>query len=98
MDDQTLEPLVGVKGEILSYAWKDPKIDDMDWPEEPVKQNDHVCDTLRYGIMSLPPLKTKPKNVIPYNSFIAARKRAILHKNNARGFTTDVRGRVRFLK
>jgi PBSX family phage terminase large subunit len=98
MDHNSMKPLIGDKGEILSYAWKDPPKDDMDWPEEPMKRNDHVCDALRYGIMSLPPLKAKPTNLIPYNSFMAARQRALLHKFGARGITQDRRGRVRLIK
>jgi hypothetical protein len=98
MDDETLQPLIGPKGEILSYAWKDPRTDDMDWPEEPLKQNDHACDALRYGIMSLPPLKAKTETLIPYNSFAAARRRAILHKHGARAITQDARGRLRLLR
>ena len=94
MDHPSLEPVIGQKGEILSYAWKDPKTDDMDWPEEPLKQKDHAMDALRYGVMSLPPLKAKEPTLIPYNSFAAARQRAIAAKKGGRGLRLDGRGRL----
>jgi len=80
MDHESLDSLIGETGEIRSYSWKQPKTDDDDWPEEPIKRNDHACDALRYGIMSLPPLRAEKSKLIPYNSFMAARKRAIEDK------------------
>jgi len=80
MDHPSLEPLIGDAGEIRSYSWKQPKTDDDDWPEEPIKARDHACDALRYAVMSLPPLRVEKGTIIPYNSFMAARKRALAHK------------------
>jgi len=80
MDDPTMEPLIGDAGEIKSYSWKNPRLEDDDWPEEPQKRRDHACDAMRYGVMSLPPLKAEKAKVIPYNSFAAARLRAIALK------------------
>jgi len=93
MDHESMDPLVGETGEIRSYSWKQPRTDDDDWPEEPIKRNDHACDAARYGIMSLPPLKAEQAKVIPYNSFMAARQRAIADKKGKRGITI-AHGRV----
>jgi len=100
MDHSSNEPLVGDSGEMLSYAWKEPRVDGEDWPEEPIKQNDHACDALRYACMSLPPISQMEKKIIPYNSFVAARQRAIDFKKgrlkrNAKGWLVDRRGRLR---
>jgi len=76
MDHPSLEELIGDAGEIRSYSWKQPRTDDDDWPEEPIKRRDHGCDAMRYAVMSLPPLKVEKGTVIPYNSFMAARQRA----------------------
>ena len=106
MDNASLYPLVGesvdrrldgatdsVVGEIQSYAWRQPRKEDEDWPEEPMKRNDHACDALRYGVMTLPPLKAEDPKLIPYNSFMAARQRALADKRGKRGLTIR-KGRV----
>ena len=93
-DHYSMEPLIGDAGEILSYSWKQPKNDDFDWPEEPMKARDHACDALRYGVMSLPPLRAKEHTLIPYNSFVAARQRAIRDKRGYRGIRINRQGRV----
>lgn len=80
MDHESMEPLIGQGGEIRSYSWKRPRTDDEDWPEEPEKKRDHAVDAVRYAVMSLPPLKVAPKKVVPFNSFAAARQRAIAAK------------------
>lgn len=98
MDCDSLDPLIGDAGEILSYAWKNAKVDGDDWPEEPVKNRDHAVDALRYGVMSLPPLQPKKTNVIPFNSFVAARKRAIEFKYGARTTYIDRKGKLRIVK
>lgn len=83
MDHPSMDELIGDAGEMLSYSWKHPRTDDDDWPEEPDKKRDHGCDALRYGCMSLPPLKVEKGTLIPYNSFMAARQRAIAHKRGS---------------
>jgi len=80
MDHPSMDEMIGEAGEIRSYSWKQPRTDDDDWPEEPDKKRDHACDALRYGVMSLPPLRVEQGTVIPYNSFMAARQRAIADK------------------
>jgi len=50
----------------------------------PDKKRDHGVDALRYGIMSLPPLKVEAATVIPYNSFAAAKIRAEAHKRGGK--------------
>lgn len=80
MDHESMGELIGDAGEIRSYSWKRPRTDDDDWPEEPDKRRDHACDAVRYAVMSLPPLRVEPKKVIPYNSFMAARQRALAAK------------------
>ncbi len=76
MDHPSMEPFIGEAGEIRNYAWKEPAREEDDWPEDPIKRNDHACDGLRYMAMSFPAPRAKGK-VIPYNTFEAARKRAI---------------------
>lgn len=93
MDDPTMEPLIGDGGEIRSYAWKKPRTDDDDWPEEPDKKRDHACDALRYMAMSLPPLQAEKNIVVPHNSFAAARARAIAAKRKGK-FLTVHKGRL----
>jgi PBSX family phage terminase large subunit len=44
---------VNLISELESYRYQDDK-PDKNAPEEPVKHNDHACDSLRYLIMSLP--------------------------------------------
>lgn len=95
MDHPSLDPLIGEAGEIRSYAWKQPRTDDMDWPEEIDKRRDHACDALRYAVMSLPPINVIESKVIPYNSFMEVRKRAIEDK---KGKFTVFNGRVRSLR
>ncbi|MHC1625558.1 MAG: phage terminase large subunit [Methermicoccaceae archaeon] len=87
MDHPSLEPLIGDGGEIRGYSWKQPRTDADDWPEVPLKQRDHACDALRYGVMSLPPPKTPDPKVVPYNSFMAARARALAEKKGKSGVT-----------
>ena len=84
------------------WAWRDltvrltkfDLIDDMDWPEEPMKQQDHAMDALRYGVMSLPPLRTVSEKLVPYNSFMAARQRAIAARKGKRVLSINKRGQV----
>jgi hypothetical protein len=85
MDHPTMHPLIGEAGEIRSYAWKEPRTDSQDWPEEPIPVMDHACDALRYGAMSLPPISKMEQKVIPYNSFQAARLRAQKFKREIKG-------------
>ena len=77
MDHESLDPLIGDGGEIRTYSWREPKNMEDDWPEEPEKRRDHACDALRYACMSMPPLSVEKKKIVPYNSFMAARQRAI---------------------
>jgi phage terminase large subunit len=39
-----------LQAELMSYKWKKDKNDNV--LEEPVKENDHLCDALRYGIFT----------------------------------------------
>ena len=93
MDHPSMDPLIGLTGEIRSYSWKQPKTDDMDWPETPIKSNDHACDALRYGAMSLPPMRIPQPKLIPHSSFAAARMRAMAAKKGTRQLTID-KGKV----
>lgn len=77
MDNETLSHIHGSDGEIRTYSWKRPRTEDEDYPEVPEKKNDHAMDALRYLCMSMPALQADQATVIPYNSFMAARKRAI---------------------
>lgn len=87
MDHDSMEEFIGEGGEIHSYSWKHPRTDDDDWPEEPDKKRDHACDAARYAVMSMPPLKVVGPKVVPYNSFMAARQRAIAAKRNKKRLT-----------
>ncbi len=93
MDHPSMDPLIGDAGEIRSYSWKQPRTDDDDWPEEAEKKRDHAMDAMRYGVMSLPPVKVYSPKVIPYNSFMAARQRAIAFKKRSQGIEIS-KGRV----
>jgi len=92
MNHPSLDEGIGDAGEMRSYSWKQPRTDDDDWPEQVEKRRDHFCDALRYGVMSGPPLKGEDKKIIPYNSFMAARKRALEFKKGKK--LTLKRGRV----
>lgn len=50
--------------ELQNYRWKPKKRVDMATPDEPLKVNDHACDSLRYIILSRPgkPTWSSPKN------------------------------------
>jgi phage terminase large subunit len=39
-----------LQAELMSYKWKKDKNDNI--LEEPVKESDHLCDALRYGIFT----------------------------------------------
>lgn len=40
---------LGLLGELPGYVWK-PGVDGKPIPDEPLKQNDHACDTMRYVV------------------------------------------------
>lgn len=55
------ETCVNLISEMESYKWRDIRPGQAaNAPEEPVKQNDHAVDALRYGVMYLPALGIEP--------------------------------------
>lgn len=61
--------------EIPDYIWKNTNSEETG-KERPKKIKDDACDALRYGVMSRPSVKTLAE-VVPFDSFMATRKRLI---------------------
>lgn len=91
VDPERVHPITGEKGSPRIFIFKNCRnlileIPDYIWKEGedvPIKKNDHACDALRYGVMSRP-APNKKKETMPYNSFLAMRKRIIKADSKAK--------------
>lgn len=85
VDNEELHPLVGPGGEVRNYSWKEPRIEDLNWPEQPQDKDNHACDALRYLAMGFPAPQREVQRENP-RSFDAVLRAAQEHSRKRMGF------------